>query len=104
MIRITNIRELKQGDRIFKIDSNGIPVFLEYVCPLPSYPSEYSLMVDQLTKNGAPKFYNKDLEKEEWYLYSENQDWVEIHQMEIQWHERQIAHLKERIEALSKNK
>ena len=35
-------------------------------------------------------------------MYSENQDWVEIHQMEIQWHERQIAHLKERIEALMK--
>ena len=96
MERITNIAELSKGDKIVRINpATGRFEILEYREPHPHNP-EYSLFIND-TYDGAPKFYNRRLQAEPWYRYSEDA-WPEIHQMEIKWHQSRITSLERRIE------
>ena len=94
MERITDISQLKAGDKIVSINGfDGRPKILEFVCIHPHNP-EYSVFLNE-TYDGAPKFYNKRIQEEKWFRY-DSDAWNEIHQMEIAWHKKRIKDLEER--------
>lgn len=94
MKRITNISQLKAGDKIVRVHGDMV-IIMEFICIHP-HNEEYSLFMDD-NKDGAPKFYNKRLENEEWYLYTgDNAEWNEIYDIKIAWYERQIERIKNR--------
>lgn len=67
MKKITNILELKKGDKIWRIKNNISVEIIEFLCIHP-YNNNYSIFLD-CNKDGMPKFYNKRLEDSIYYLY-----------------------------------
>ena len=60
MERITEIKQLKPGDKIWTINTfTGNVDIIEFVCEHP-HNSEYSIFMDE-KYDGMPKFYNKHL-------------------------------------------
>lgn len=92
MKRITDISQLKAGDKIFRV-YGGELIIKEFICIHP-HNEHYSIFLNDF-QDGAPKFYNPHLESEEWYLYTGN-EWNEIYDMQIAWHQRQIERLRDR--------
>ena len=91
MERITSVNQLSKGDRIAKIDGNKV-ILLEFVCIHP-HNEKYSVMLND-NKDGAPKFWNEDLERQEWYKYTSGAQWIELHQrMAEQLREQMELHL-----------
>lgn len=100
MERITSVNQLSKGDRIAKIDGNKV-ILLEFICIHP-HNEKYSVMLDD-NKDGVPKFWNEDLERQEWYKYTGDQ-WIELHQImaeqlrkQMEWHQNRAEELKQRI-------
>ena len=92
MKRITNISQLKAGDKIFRVHGDEL-IIKEFICIHP-HNEHYSIFLNDM-EDGAPKFYNSRLESEEWYLYTGN-EWNEIYDAQIAWHQRQIERLRGR--------
>ena len=80
MKRITNVSQLKKGDVIVNVKGDVITM-LEFREIHPHYDA-YSVMLNS-KHDGAPKFYNKRLEEEEWYLYTNGKQWSELYHMVI---------------------
>lgn len=70
MKKITNILELKKGDKIWRIKNNISVEIIEFLCIHP-YNNNYSIFLD-CNKDGMPKFYNKNLENSDYYLYDKD--------------------------------
>lgn len=94
MERITNVSQLNKGDVIVNVKGDVITV-LEFR-EIHPHNDAYSVMLNS-NQDGAPKFYNKRLEAEEWYLYTSAKQWSEFHQMVIDNLNKEIEHHKERI-------
>ena len=78
--RITDISQLKKGDMIFNVSGDVVTIFeFREIHP---HNDAYSIMLNS-NQDGAPKFYNKRLEEEEWYLYTDETPWDEIYQIVI---------------------
>ena len=65
-IRVNSFSELKEGDKIWSINSNGAPYMLEFVKPLKTPVDEYAIFLNVI-QDGTPKFYEGRFEKEKWY-------------------------------------
>lgn len=97
MKRITDIKELKPGDKIWHINKfNGNADILEFVCIHP-HNEAYSIFLD-INYDGMPKFYNDRIKEEEYFLYDgTNKCWECMHLAEQTWYKRQIQYLEERL-------
>lgn len=102
MKRITNISQLKPGNKIFTVNYNGSLEILEFREIHPNNDN-YSLFLDE-NQDGMHKFFNKTLEDREYYLYdNSNECWKFIYEREIAEHKRLINSIEERmIKRLSK--
>lgn len=100
MERITNINQLKAGDKIINIKGDRYEI-LEFVCIHP-HNDKYSVMLD-INYDGVPKFYNPTLDTSKWYRYtgSESQ-WAEIHKILAENLREGCAYHEERYEAFLK--
>lgn len=99
MKRITNISQLKPGNKIFTVNHDGTTEILEFREIHPHHDG-YSLFLNE-NKDGMHKFYNKTLEEKEYYLYDGSDDcWVFIHKCEIAKHKRLIDIIEKRMAKL----
>ena len=101
MKRITNINQLKPGNKIFTINRDGLLEILEFR-ELHPHSDGYSLFLNE-NKDGMHKFYNKTLENKnrEYYLYDDSDEcWKFIYEREIAEHKRLISSIEERITKL----
>lgn len=101
MERITSVNQLSKGDRIVRIADNEI-ITMEFVCIHP-HNEDYSVMLN-VNLDGAPKFWNQNLEYQEWYRYTSGDQWIELHQMiaeqmrkQMEWHQNRAEELKQKI-------
>ena len=96
MKRITNISQLKSGNKIFTVNHDGSHEILEFREIHPHHDG-YSLFLNE-NKDGMHKFYNKTLEDNEYYLYDDsNECWKFIYEREIAKHKRLIDSIEERM-------
>lgn len=99
MKRITNISQLKPGNKIFTVNYNGSLEILEFREIHPNNDN-YSLFLDE-NQDGMHKFFNKTLEDREYYLYdNSNECWKFIYEREIAEHKSIIASIEERMTKL----
>ena len=99
MKRITNINQLKPGNKIFTVNHDGSLKILEFR-EIHPYSDDYSLFLNE-NKDGMHKFYNKNLENEEYYLYDDSYEcWKFIYEREIAEHKRLIGSIEERMTKL----
>lgn len=94
MKRITNVSQLKKGDVIVNVKGDVITT-LEFR-EIHPHNDAYSVMLNS-NQDGAPKFYNKRLEEEEWYLYTSGNQWSELYQMVIDNLNAKIERYKDRM-------
>ena len=102
MEKITDIRQLKKGDKIWTINRfSGEVEVLEFVCIHP-HNEEYSIFLDK-NYDAIPKFYNKNLADDDYERYDGSQKyWKErIYPKRIAWHERKIGGICQRIKDIS---
>lgn len=99
MKRITNISQLKPGNKIFTVNYNGSLEILEFREIHPNNDN-YSLFLDE-NQDGMHKLFNKTLEDREYYLYNNsNECWKFIYEREIAEHKSIIASIEERMTKL----
>lgn len=99
MKRITNISQLKPGNKIFTVNCNGSLEILEFREIHPNNDN-YSLFLTE-NQNGMHKFFNKTLEDREYYLYDNSDEcWKFIYEREIAVHKRIIGSIEERMTKL----
>lgn len=96
MEKITNISQLKKGDKIWTINPfSGAVAILEFVCIHP-HNKNYSIFLNE-NYDGMPKFYNKNLTDRHYERYDSSKEcWERIHAKEIEWHERRIQGIRNR--------
>ena len=95
MKRITSISELKKGDKIVCIYGDRV-IIREFICIHP-HNDKYSLFLDE-NYDGLPKFYNDHLLSEHWYHFNgSKEDWNEIVYKQIEWHNKELDKLSNRI-------
>lgn len=94
MKRIANVSQLKKGDVIVNVKGDVITT-LEFR-EIHPHNDAYSIVLNS-NHDGAPKFYNKRLEEEEWYLYTSGKQWLELYQMVIDNLTAKIERYKERM-------
>ena len=98
MNRITNVSQLKKGDVIVKVKGSVITT-LEFR-EIHPHNDAYSVMLND-TQDGVQKFYNKRLEDEEWYLYTNRKaQWKELYQMVINNINNSIDYYQDKIKKL----
>ena len=99
MKRITNISQLKPGNKVFTVNRDGSLEILEFREIHPNNDN-YSLFLNE-NQDGMHKFFNKTLEDREYYLY-DNSDkcWKFIYECEIAEHKRLISNIEERMTKL----
>ncbi len=96
--KITDIHQLKKGDKIWTIDRfSGDVKILEFVCIHP-HDVEYSIFLNE-TYDGIPKFYNKNLANGNYERYDDSAKfWKErIYPARISWFENKIQNIRKRI-------
>ena len=99
MKRITNISQLKPGNRIFTVNRDGSLEILEFREIHPNN-DKYSLFLNE-NQDGIRKFFNKTLEDREYYLYDNSDEcWKFIYEREIAEHKRLISSIEERMTKL----
>ena len=99
MKRITNINQLKPGNKIFTVNSDGSLEILEFREVHPNNDN-YSLFLNE-NQDGMHKFFNKTLEDREYYLYDTSDEcWKFIYEREIAEHKRLIGSIEERMTKL----
>ena len=69
MKRITDIKELKPGDRIVSIHNLNV-VTLQYIGANPNH-EDLSIVLELSTGNANSRFINGALQENEWYLYND---------------------------------
>ena len=96
MKRITNISQLKPGNKIFTVNRDGSLEILEFREIHPNNDN-YSLFLNE-NQDGMHKFFNKTLEDREYYLYdNSNECWKFIYEREIAEHKSIITSIEERM-------
>lgn len=99
MKRITNINQLKPGNKIFTVNRDGSLEVLEFREIHPNNDN-YSLFLNE-NQDGMSKFFNKTLEDREYYLYDNSDEyWKFIYEREIAEHKRLIGSIEERMTKL----
>ena len=99
MKRITNINQLKPGNKIFTVNRDGSLEILEFREIHPNNDN-YSLFLNE-NQDGMSKFFNKTLEDREYYLYDNSDEcWKFIYEREIAEHKRLIGSIEERMTKL----
>jgi len=101
MKRITNINQLKPGNKIFTVNRDGLLEILEFR-EIHPHSDEYSLFLNE-NNDGTHKFFNKTLENKnrEYYLYDDSDEcWKFIYEREIAEHKRLIGSIEERMTKL----
>lgn len=99
MKRITNINQLKPGNKIFTVNHNGSHEILEFREIHPNNDN-YSLFLNE-NQDGMHKFFNKTLEDREYYLYDNSDEcWKFIYEREIAEHKSLISSIEERMTKL----
>ena len=101
MKRITNINQLKPGNKIFTVNHDGSLEILEFR-EIHPHSDDYSLFLNE-NKDGMHKFFNKTLENKnrEYYLYDDSDEcWKFIYEREIAEHKRLISSIEERMTKL----
>ena len=99
MKRITNISQLKPGNKIFNVNRDGSLEILEFREIHPNNDN-YSLFLNE-NQDGMHKFFNKTLEDREYYLYDDSDEcWKFIYEREIAEHKRLIGGIEERMTKL----
>lgn len=99
MKRITNINQLKPGNKIFTVNHDGSLEILEFR-EIHPHSDDYSLFLNE-NKDGMHKFFNKTLEDREYYLYDNSYEcWKFIYEREIAEHKSIIASIEERMTKL----
>lgn len=99
MKRITNINQLKPGNKIFTVNYNGSLEILEFREIHPNNDN-YSLFLNE-NQDGMHKFFNKTLEDREYYLYDDSDEcWKFIYEREIAEHKHLISSIEERMTKL----
>jgi len=95
--QITNIEQLKKGDKIWIIGPDGLIKIMEFVCIHPHNP-EYSIFLNSCY-DGMPKFYNKRLSEEHFELYDGSDEcWERMYLAEIEEHKRRIQVIESRLQ------
>ena len=96
MKRITNINQLKPGNKIFTVNHDGSLEILEFR-EIHPHSDDYSLFLNE-NKDGMHKFYNKTLEDREYYLYDDSDEcWIFIYKRKIAEHNRIIDSIEKRL-------
>lgn len=96
MKRITNINQIKPGNKIFTVNRDGSLEILEFREIHPNNDN-YSLFLNE-NQDGMSKFFNKTLEDREYYLYDNSDEcWKFIYEREIAEHKRLIGSIEERM-------
>lgn len=96
MKRITNVSQLKPGNKIFTVNRDGTLEILEFREIHPHYDG-HSLFLNE-NKDGMHKYYNKTSEEKEYYLYDDSDEcWKFIYEREIAEHKRIIDSLEKRM-------
>lgn len=99
MKRITNINQLKPGNKIFTVNRDGSLEILEFREIHPNNDN-YSLFLNE-NQDGMHKFFNKTLKGREYYLYDDSDEcWKFIYEREIAEHKRLIGSIEERMTKL----
>ena len=99
MKRITNINQLKPGNKIFTVNHNGSHEILEFREIHPNNDN-YSLFLNE-NQDGMHKFFNRTLEDREYYLYDNSDEcWKFIYEREIAEHKSLISSIEERMTKL----
>lgn len=99
MKRITNINQLKPGNKIFTVNRDGSLEILEFREIHPNNDN-YSLFLNE-NQDGMHKFFNKTLKGREYYLYDDSDEcWKFIYEREIVEHKRLIGSIEERMTKL----
>lgn len=99
MKRITNIIQLKPGNKIFTVNHYGSLEILEFR-EIHPHNDNYSLFLNE-NQDGMQKFFNKTLEDREYYLYDNSYEcWKFIYESEIAEHKSLIASIEERMTKL----
>lgn len=99
MKRITNINQLKPGNKIFTVNHNGSHEILEFREIHPN-KDNYSLFLNE-NQDGMHKFFNRTLEDREYYLYDNSDEcWKFIYEREIAEHKSLISSIEERMTKL----
>ena len=99
MKRITNIIQLKPGNKIFTVNHYGSLEILEFR-EIHPHNDNYSLFLNE-NQDGMQKFFNKTLEDREYYLYDNSYEcWKFIYESEIAEHKSIIASIEERMAKL----
>jgi len=96
--KITNINQLKKGDKIWTINNiTGKVEVLEFICIHP-HNKEYSIFLNEYD-DGAPKFYNKNLASGDYERYEDSNDcWARrIYIKRVEWYKRKIDNLNKRM-------
>ena len=101
MKRITNINQLKPGNKIFTVNSDGLLEILEFR-EIHPHSDDYSLFLNE-NNDGMQKFFNKTLENKnrEYYLYDDSDEcWKFIYERKIAEHKRIIGSIEGRMTKL----
>lgn len=93
MEKLTDISQLKQGDRFTHIDADGFNEY-EFLCIHPHNPA-YILAIDGLTKD-APKLYIKNIVKENSGYYFGTFDSAFVTKKRIEFLKERISRLENR--------
>ena len=101
-IRVNAFSELKEGDKIWSINSNGAPYMLEFVKPLKTPVDEYAIFLNVI-QDGTPKFYEGRFEKEKWYKCEDIETtWYHIYSAQAKFYEDEAKECKILAEAQKK--
>lgn len=93
MKRITDIKELKPGDRIVSIKDLNI-VTLQYIGANPHH-NDLSIVLELSTGNANSRFLNGALKVYEWYLYNDTKtEWREVAVMRMEKLKQEIENTK----------
>ena len=101
-IRVNSFSELKEGDKIWSINRNGVFEIIEFVKTLDAPVEGYAIFLN-INKDGMPKFYKDRLIYEKWYKYDDFETtWYHIYSAQAKFYKDEAKHCKELAE-LKKN-
>lgn len=97
-IRVNSFSELKEGDKIWSINRNGIFEIIEFIKTLDAPVEGYAIFLN-MNKDGMPKFYKERLIYEKWYKYDDFETtWYHIYSAQAKFHKDEAKHCKELAE------
>ena len=97
-IRVHSFSDLKPGEKIWSINSNGAPYMLEFVKPLEAPVDGYAIFLNVI-QDGTPKFYEGRFEKENWYKCEDIETpWYHIFSAQAKFYRNAAKECKERAD------